>query len=202
MATIDVKDASGTSVAIEKPLAPGQAASAASRPVVLSTENMAALASQTTLAALLAKVIAAPSTEAKQDDTNVLLNAIGLSVDGVEAALGALATQTTLAAVLTALGSPMQNSGGSLAPIVLGTSADLAFNATSAQSAALVGTRIRVVASGADCRIAIGSNPTATATGTLLKDGIPEYFTITSGHKVAAIRNASTDGTLNITVAG
>lgn len=114
MATIDVKDAGGTTVAIEKPLTPGRAAAAASRPVVLSTEDLAALASQTTLAALLAKVIAAPSTEAKQDATNVLLNAIGLSVDGVEAALGALATQTTLAAVLSALGSPMQSSGGSV----------------------------------------------------------------------------------------
>ncbi len=48
MATIDVKDASGTTVPIEKPLAPGRAAAAASRPVVLSTEDLAALAALAT----------------------------------------------------------------------------------------------------------------------------------------------------------
>lgn len=41
-------------------------------------------ATQTTLAALLAKVIAAPSTEAKQDAANTLLTAIAASVDGLE----------------------------------------------------------------------------------------------------------------------
>lgn len=43
MATIDVKDASGATVALEKPLTPGRAAAAASRPVVLSTEDLAAV---------------------------------------------------------------------------------------------------------------------------------------------------------------
>jgi hypothetical protein len=43
MATIDVKDAGGSTVAIEKPLAPGRAAASASRPVALSTEDKAAL---------------------------------------------------------------------------------------------------------------------------------------------------------------
>lgn len=41
MATIDVKDAAGSTVAIEKPLAPGRSAAATSRPVVLSTEDAA-----------------------------------------------------------------------------------------------------------------------------------------------------------------
>lgn len=41
MATIDVKDAAGSTVEIEKPLAPGRAAAATSRPVVLSTEDAA-----------------------------------------------------------------------------------------------------------------------------------------------------------------
>lgn len=67
MATIDVKDAAGSTVPLEKPLAPGAAAAAASRPVTLSTENVATLntlATQTTLAAILAKIITAPATEA------------------------------------------------------------------------------------------------------------------------------------------
>lgn len=45
MATIDVKDAANLTVAIEKPNGNGRAAAAASRPVVLSTEDLAALAS-------------------------------------------------------------------------------------------------------------------------------------------------------------
>jgi hypothetical protein len=41
MATMDVLDATGTPVTIEKPLAPGAAAASASRPVALSTEDVA-----------------------------------------------------------------------------------------------------------------------------------------------------------------
>jgi hypothetical protein len=79
MATIDVKDAAGTTVAIEKPLAPGRTAAATSRPVVLSNEDKTALdavATQTTAAAILAKIIAAPATEAKQDSTITLVGAV------------------------------------------------------------------------------------------------------------------------------
>lgn len=43
MATINVKDSSGSVVAIEKPLAPARAAATASRPVVLSNEDKTAL---------------------------------------------------------------------------------------------------------------------------------------------------------------
>lgn len=43
MATIDVKDAAGATVAIEKPLTPGRAAAASSRPVALSNEDLAAV---------------------------------------------------------------------------------------------------------------------------------------------------------------
>lgn len=63
-----------------------------------TTLNAKDFATQTTLAALLAKVIAAPSTEAKQDSMITLLTAIAGYVDGLEAK--DYATQTTLAAVL------------------------------------------------------------------------------------------------------
>lgn len=43
MATMNVLDSTGATVAIEKPLAPGRLAAAASRPVVLSTEDKTAL---------------------------------------------------------------------------------------------------------------------------------------------------------------
>lgn len=55
-------------------------------------------ATQTTLAAVLAKLIAAPATEAKQDSAITLLTAIDGHVDGLEGK--DYATQTTLAAVL------------------------------------------------------------------------------------------------------
>lgn len=41
MATINVKDAAGATVALEKPLIPGQAAMAASRPVVIASDQTA-----------------------------------------------------------------------------------------------------------------------------------------------------------------
>jgi hypothetical protein len=43
MATINVLDAASAVVALEKPLAPGRTAAATSRPVALSTEDLAAL---------------------------------------------------------------------------------------------------------------------------------------------------------------
>lgn len=49
MATIDVKDASGATIALEKPLTPGRKAATLSRPVVLSNEDLAALSNPTPL---------------------------------------------------------------------------------------------------------------------------------------------------------
>lgn len=79
MATINVKDASGATVAIEKPLAPGQVAASVSRPVALSTEDRQALADITT------KLITAPATSAQQDEAKDVLNAIA-ALDGTIAA--------------------------------------------------------------------------------------------------------------------
>ena len=42
MATINVKDAADATVALEKPLTPGRAAAASSRPTVMATEDLAA----------------------------------------------------------------------------------------------------------------------------------------------------------------
>lgn len=56
MATIDVKDAGGNTVPIEKPLTPGRAAATTSRPVVLSTEDKASIDS------LLTGVVLSTST--------------------------------------------------------------------------------------------------------------------------------------------
>lgn len=103
MATMNVKDAAGSVTAVEKPNANGRAAAAASRPVALSTEDKAALdlqataakqdtaqasltailakiiaapATEATSAAILAKLIAAPATAAKQDEATAAINAL------------------------------------------------------------------------------------------------------------------------------
>lgn len=98
MATIDVKDAAGNTVPLEKPLAAGRAAAAASRPVALSTEDAAALALlHTDLATTLAGFL---------DGLEAL---IGTTNSGNAAILAKLsadpATQTTLAALLAAAGA-------------------------------------------------------------------------------------------------
>ena len=49
MATMNVKDAAGSTVAVEKPLAPGQALSAASRPVVIASDQSAVPVSASSL---------------------------------------------------------------------------------------------------------------------------------------------------------
>src|SRR3954465_14794184 len=54
MATIDVLDATSNVVALEKPLTPGRAAAASSRPIALSTEDLAAL-SLSSLTALMSE---------------------------------------------------------------------------------------------------------------------------------------------------
>ena len=80
----------------------------------------------------------------------------------------------------------------------LGVSQDLTITASSKQSSAFTTLgvfAVRVVAT-VDCRIAIGSNPTATTTSTLLLAGTPEYFAVAPGEKLAVI---GTSGILNVT---
>jgi hypothetical protein len=64
MATINVLDATSNVVALEKPLTPGRAAAASSRPVALSTEDLSAL-SLTSLTAVMSKyeTVAASQTD-------------------------------------------------------------------------------------------------------------------------------------------
>lgn len=109
MATIDVKDAAGATVAIEKPLAPGRAAAAASRPVALSTEDKAAIdalatgakqdTGNATLASVLAKLPADPATSAGQA---AIIAAIEEIPGG--GGSGGDASEETLAALLDAIG--------------------------------------------------------------------------------------------------
>jgi hypothetical protein len=87
MSTINVLDAAGATVPIEKPLAPGRAAAGASRPVALSNEDAAFL-----------------------DGIEGLLTTIDGRVDGLEALIGATNTKidTLNTAVASTVPSPVQ----------------------------------------------------------------------------------------------
>lgn len=85
--------------------------------------------------------------------------------------------------------------------IFLGTTQKVTTSGTTAQSSAFgtSTTLIRVIAT-QDCFIVTGTSPTAVADGTcaLLPAGIPEYFGVNSGDKIAAIQS-SAGGSLYIT---
>lgn len=85
MPTIDVTDANNDVVAIEKPLVPGRAAAATSRPIVLSTEDKAAL---DLLATALGEVAASPTANTVLDRLKTIaasLTSLGGYSDGLEA---------------------------------------------------------------------------------------------------------------------
>ena len=76
---------------------------------------------------------------------------------------------------------------------------------------ASTGSAVQSAAVGAQCvavmltteessvRVAIGANPTATATSTRLPQGAMAVFQIKPGDKISAISNNATTGVLNIT---
>jgi len=147
----------------------------------------AGLATQTTLAALLAKVIAAPATEAKQDTL------IG-HVDGIETLITAAnALLTTQAGYLDGL----EGGQATIGTRTYGAAATrVTVGGTSAQSAAITATEVLVHAS-TRCFIAAGSNPTATTNDIPLESGEKFHMRITSGHKIAVLQDTSA-GYLNI----
>ncbi len=91
--------------------------------------------------------------------------------------------------------------GAAIPVIYPGVCQNIAFSAASTQSAAVgpVTTIIRVLALGADCRIAIGPDPTSGADGTPVMERVPEFFAIRPNEKIAVVREGTTNGTLTIT---
>jgi len=82
---MNVKDAAGSTVAVEKPNANGRAAATASRPVALSNEDKTALdavatsAKQDTIAGLIGQVQASPTANTLLDRLKALLTGIVLA---------------------------------------------------------------------------------------------------------------------------
>lgn len=72
------------------------------------------------------------------------------------------------------------------------TDQTVAITASSVQSAAFNSkTHAIMVECDADCSIAIGSNPTATTSNFLMGDGLPYFFAVGPGQKIAVISNTS-----------
>lgn len=68
------------------------------------------------------------------------------------------------------------------------TEQPLTFSATAASNAFNAETRLVMLISDADCRLAFGVAPVAVVTGTVkLFAGIPAFFGVQAGHKVAAV---------------
>lgn len=59
------------------------------------------------------------------------------------------------------------------------------------QSSAFGGkTRLVRLVCDSSCSVEFGENPTATASSAFLPAGVPEYFVVQTGHKVACITNS------------
>lgn len=82
----------------------------------------------------------------------------------------------------------------------LGTTQTAAYTTASAAITNAFGNVTQVVrlSSTTGCHIKFAASPTATTSDAFLKGGEPEYFVVTPGQKVAAIRTA-TNGTLTVT---
>lgn len=120
MATMTVKNAAGADEVVEKPLAPGRAAAAASRPVTLSTEDYAAI--DGIEAAIGAGNTLLTAIDGHIDGVEALLTAIDGRVDGLETLIAA--TNTKLDAV-NASGTPAETVAASQATQVLGAARSL-----------------------------------------------------------------------------
>lgn len=142
------------------------------------------------LAEILAKLIAAPATEAKQDTL--------IAKD--------FATQTTLAAILAKIiAAPATEAKQDAAAALLATVGTRAYatgervsvGAASAQSSAIAATEVLLHAT-VRCFVLAGAAPTAANTTSIpLEPGEKFHMRITSGHKIAVIRDTA-DGFLNI----
>lgn len=191
MATIDVKDAGGSTVALEKPLTPGRAAATASRPVALSNEDNAALGALTETA---------PATDTASSGLNGRLQRIaqrltsiiallptalgaggGLKVDGSGTALPVSGTVTANAGTNLNTSALALETGGNLAT--------LAGTVTSARAA------VNLISGQAGITAGAGAVAASTPRVTLASD---DPLLTVIGVKTDT-KNTATDGTTNLT---
>lgn len=116
MATINVTDAGGAEVALERPLPPGRAAAGASKPVALSTEDLAALNAVT--AALTPLATAAGQASGNTTLADLLAGQADLASDAGLAAIATLLTGITSALAPAATAANQNTGNGALANIL------------------------------------------------------------------------------------
>jgi hypothetical protein len=82
----------------------------------------------------------------------------------------------------------------------LGSNQVVSFTSTSVANttAFAAGTNVVRVVAATGCHIAFGASPTATTSSTKIPANVAEYFAVTAGQKIAAIRT-TTSGTLHVT---
>ena len=72
-------------------------------------------------------------------------------------------------------------------------------SATSIANGVGVGTHHVRVVSSVRCHVAFGASPTATTSDAYVPAGVAEYFVVTPGQKLSAIRAGSTSGNFYVT---
>jgi len=93
----------------------------------------------------------------------------------------------------------MDNNGKVIQALRWGQGENVAYTASSVQSAAAIGATVVRLICTTDCWVEIGANPTATTTtSTRMQSEVAEYVKILPTDIIAAIRDAAS-GTLNIT---
>ena len=103
----------------------------------------------------------------------------------------------------------LRDQAGNLYPHIvgkLGTSQVISATATSSQSTAF-GTETTLVrigtsnltGAGAHVHIVVGTNPTATTSGTIVPCGLIEYVAVNPGDKIAVLRGGGTNVDVSIT---
>lgn len=185
MATITVLDASNNPQAVEKPNANGRQAAAGSRPVALSTEDLASID------AITAKLITSPATAAAQTTGNASLT----SIDGKTPALvGGLVPVVT---PVNATTTRAYNLAAAIRP---------AFSSASSAEAALptlgASREIRFAAS-ARCWVKWGATgltaAAAEAASFVLEANAPEVIAIPAGATHYRVIRDTADGSLLMT---
>lgn len=173
MATIDVKDAAGSTVTIQQPNSNGRQAASASRPVAVSTEDKAALDLVHTDLAAEAVLVGGVTETAPASDT---------ASSGLNGRLQRIAQRLSslIALIPTALGAggglKVDGSGTPLPTKTLltaGTARQLTTAATTANTALTAGIKaVSIYARTSDARFSIGnSSQTATSSSHFIASG-------------------------------
>jgi hypothetical protein len=184
MATMNVKDAAGSTVAVEKPLTPGQATMANSRPVVLASDQ-ASIPVAATLAAETTKVIGTVRTASGGIASGSVASgayaagsiAAGAGVDGWDLTQGAIADASVTAGATGSISAKLRRISadiGSLVTAIGSTAWDL--------GSGVIGSRTQRIALATDSPGVLGNRTTAgTVSNGFVQVGIPTDLPLPAG---------------------